>query len=64
MKGMILTKFQLDKLPDYTELSIRRLSEEEIEAYRGKLECINGWEDDLREMIIVNYGSWYLVKWA
>lgn len=64
MKGTVLREFSFDKLPNYIELSVKRLTDEEIMPYIGKLEYTSEWEDNLKEMVVVNNGTWYLIKWA
>lgn len=64
MKGTALREFNLDKLPNYIELSVKRLTDGEIMQYIGKLEYISEWENGLKEIVVANNGTWYLIKWA
>ena len=62
-----LISLPLHRFPDYAELGIKKLSNEEKEQYRRKVKYLPSWDVDLKklkEFIVVDMESWFLVRWA
>lgn len=62
-----LISIPLHRLPGYVELGIKKLTNEEKEQYRRKVKYLPSWDVDLhklKEFIVVDMESWFLVRWA
>ena len=59
--------FPLSTFPDFAEVIIKRLSMKEVREYRKKAKLCSIWEADvksLKEWLVVDLNSWFLVRWA
>ena len=62
-----LISLPLHRFPGYVELGIKKLTDEEKEQYRRKVKYLPSCDVDLkklREFILVDMESWFLVRWA
>ena len=66
-KMVVFRDFPLFMLPDFAEVIIRRLSMQEVREYREKAKLCSIWEADvksLKEWLVVDLNSWFLMRWA
>ena len=64
---IIFYNFPLFMLPNFSELIIKRLSTDEVDEFKKNAKVCSVWEADIRslkEWLVWDLGSWFLVRWA
>lgn len=59
--------FPLSTFPDFGEITLRKLTKEEVGKYQKEAEVCSIFDTDvkkLKEWLVVDLNGWFLVRWA